>query len=597
MPELNAHGCERPKPDEVRLALNRMAESEAFRGSPQLVAFLRYVVEATLRGEHDRIKGYTIAVEALGRTEDFDPQSDPIVRVEAIRLRRAVTRYYATGGARDPVLIDLPLGSYVPVFRRGDAIAPEQTVSPAARRPFQFKPTGKNWRRAAAGIAFVLLGAGAYAALDFWFDFNTPNPQPISLFSATQLRAAPSAARVLPAYPVVFVGAFQSVDSNGATKPPTEALRSKLHDALARFDEIQVVSASQLGDARERAFDADDSAGPGRYTLTASVESEESRVIRLNIRLIDGLDGRVAYARSFSRLRHNGDAVSGEDAIVREVSATLAQPYGIIQAHERARDFAAAGETQYRCLIAAHDYWRNYDPKQLRRARDCLERAIELAPGFALGYAALAPIVLEEYQSGMNPRTDGPRALQRALQAARRAVELRPGSARAHQALSNVQFARGDYPLAIEAGERAVLLNPYDPNVLADYGAILVALGEQNRGARMIQEAASAIVVRPGRHDFFLFLTAYLAGDRAGAARYAALMTSDGYPLGLLARALVAGQRGEADMARQLLDRVAAIRPAWRSDHRGELKKHFPAEVIVEQLSRELGQIGYVPGQ
>ena len=84
------------------IALERMAASEAFRGSPQLIAFLRYVVEATLRGQADRIKGYTIATEALGRTVDFDPQADPIVRVEATRLRRALNRYRAgaTGVAK-----------------------------------------------------------------------------------------------------------------------------------------------------------------------------------------------------------------------------------------------------------------------------------------------------------------------------------------------------------------------------------------------------------------------------------------------------------------------------------------------------------------
>jgi tetratricopeptide (TPR) repeat protein len=590
MPELNAHETERPQPDEVRAALNHMARSEAFRGSPQLVAFLRYVVEATLRGEHDRIKGYTIAVEALGRAEDFDPQSDPIVRVEAIRLRRAITRYYANAGGRDPVLIDLPLGSYVPTFRRG-AIAPERPASPqrAARRPFQFKPGGTSGRRAAAGVAFMLLGASVYAALDFWLDFNTPNPPPISLFSATPSRAAPAVARALPAYPVVFVGAFQSTGPNSAMAPQAEALRGKLRDALARFDEIQVVSAPVPADA--------ESVAPGHYGLTASVESGDTGAISLSVRLTDALDGRVAYARTFGRGRPNGDAMSGEDMIVREVSAALAQPYGIIQAHERARDFGAAGETHYRCLTEAHDYWRNYDPQQHRRARDCLERAIETAPGFALGYAALAPIVLEEYRSDINLRPDDPPALQRALQAARRAVELKPGSARAHQALSNVQFARGDYPLAIEAGERAVMLNPYDPNVLADYGAILIALGEQDRGAGMIREAASAIVVRPARHDFFLFLNAYLAGDRAGAARYAALIGSDGYPLGLMARALVAGERGEAEMARHLLDRLSVLRPAWRTDCRGELRKYFPAEAIVERLSRDLGKIANIPGQ
>src|ERR1700730_3719137 len=84
----------RPGADEIRATLEHMAGSEAFRGSPQLVSFLRYVVEATLRGASDRIKGYTIAVEALGRAENFDPQADPIVRVEAMRLRRALARYY-----------------------------------------------------------------------------------------------------------------------------------------------------------------------------------------------------------------------------------------------------------------------------------------------------------------------------------------------------------------------------------------------------------------------------------------------------------------------------------------------------------------------
>src|SRR2546421_4037016 len=135
MPVLTAQVEGRPNADEVRAALGHMAASEAFRGSPQLVAFLRYVVEATLRGEQDRIKGYTIAVEALGRGDDFDPQDDPIVRVEATRLRRAIHRYYENGGRDDAVQIDLPLGSYVPVFRRA-ALRPAPVVrlEPAGRQ-------------------------------------------------------------------------------------------------------------------------------------------------------------------------------------------------------------------------------------------------------------------------------------------------------------------------------------------------------------------------------------------------------------------------------------------------------------------------------
>jgi len=169
MPVLDAHSEHRPSADEIRGALGRMAASEAFRASPQLISFLRYVVEATLRGEQHRIKGYTIAIEALGRTADFDPQSDPIVRVEAIRLRRTLTRYYANGGKYDPVAIDLPTGSYVPLFRRAVA------SSPPSRCPSFFRAR-LDWRRLATGAALVLTGAAIYALLDFWFDFNTPNP-------------------------------------------------------------------------------------------------------------------------------------------------------------------------------------------------------------------------------------------------------------------------------------------------------------------------------------------------------------------------------------------------------------------------------------
>jgi hypothetical protein len=121
MPYANTRDGGRPSTEEIRAALDRIAASEAFCACPQLIAFLRYVVEATLRGGQDRIKGYTIAVEALGRGDDFNPQDDPIVRVEAMRLRRALQRYYANGGRDDAMQIVMPLGSYVPEFRRADS--------------------------------------------------------------------------------------------------------------------------------------------------------------------------------------------------------------------------------------------------------------------------------------------------------------------------------------------------------------------------------------------------------------------------------------------------------------------------------------------
>ena len=105
-----------PTAAEIRSAVDRIVASPGFRYSPQLVSFLRYVVESTLTGKAHALKSYSIGIEALGRREDFDPHVDPIVRVEAGRLRRALARYYAGDGAGRPIIIEIPLGHYVPIF-------------------------------------------------------------------------------------------------------------------------------------------------------------------------------------------------------------------------------------------------------------------------------------------------------------------------------------------------------------------------------------------------------------------------------------------------------------------------------------------------
>src|SRR5215213_9143319 len=76
----------------------------------------RYVVEETLEGRGERIKAYAIGVEVFERDETFDPQNEPVVRIEAGRLRRGLEHYYLTAGRTDPVLIEIPKGGYVPRF-------------------------------------------------------------------------------------------------------------------------------------------------------------------------------------------------------------------------------------------------------------------------------------------------------------------------------------------------------------------------------------------------------------------------------------------------------------------------------------------------
>jgi hypothetical protein len=101
-------------PSDIQSALDRVRKSRTIGSSERLVQFLTFVVQATLNGEH--LKETTIGVSVFGCQPDYDPKADAIVRSQAWRLRIKLREYYATEGAQDPLIIDLPKGHYVPVF-------------------------------------------------------------------------------------------------------------------------------------------------------------------------------------------------------------------------------------------------------------------------------------------------------------------------------------------------------------------------------------------------------------------------------------------------------------------------------------------------
>ncbi len=101
---------------EVHGQLSKILESPEFNSTNAQRAFLAYVVEKTLAGRGDEIKGYAVATEVFGRGEDFDQSIDPVVSIQANKLRRALERYYLVAGQNDPIRVDIPKGTYVPIF-------------------------------------------------------------------------------------------------------------------------------------------------------------------------------------------------------------------------------------------------------------------------------------------------------------------------------------------------------------------------------------------------------------------------------------------------------------------------------------------------
>jgi len=121
-----------PDHNQIMAALNAVLDSDKFTAAPQMSAFLRYVVEQAASGNMTRIKAYTVAIDALGKPDSFDPQNDPVVRVLAGRLRAALASYYEINPDVE-LRITMRPGSYVPSFVYRTAVEATEKTNTANR--------------------------------------------------------------------------------------------------------------------------------------------------------------------------------------------------------------------------------------------------------------------------------------------------------------------------------------------------------------------------------------------------------------------------------------------------------------------------------
>jgi adenylate cyclase len=510
-----------PPPPEVRAQVQRMTASDVFATSPQLAAFLLFVVEAVLRGHGERLKGYTIGVEVLRRDTSFDPQVDPIVRVEATRLRRAIERYYAGPGADDPVMIELPRGGYAPRISWRTEVAPAP-VTEAPLQPGNGMPT---------------------------------------------LRVAP----------FVIVGTADT-RAIGA-----ETFGSRIAEVFALFEVTNVIVAAPP--MARHAPPSSSSPGRSDYRLDGTIEYRGNGLVDARFKLVDESDATVIWSRAFERLADPDGSGEAERNVIFELATAVVQPFGVISANDRAKRLGTSAlDPRYLGLLEAADALRSFDPAAHVRARDGLERLTVRDPNFAAGFSLLAALYGREHMAGFGARAGDAPVLDRALKAARRGIELRPQSARGYHILFAILFYRGEKEAGIQAAEKAMALNPYDILITTEYGGRLIYCGEIDRGMDILSRVVGVGAILPAWSHFSLFVGHYMRGEIAQARYHCGQMTTETYVYGQLARALIAGHDGNIEEAHRAKRAIYALQPAWKDDVRAGIGKLINAAEIVDRL-------------
>jgi len=485
-PDRRSHGSD----TDARVQLDRILASSDFDATDRERRFLSHVVDEALSGRADRIKAYSIAVEVFGRDASFDPQTDPIVRIEASHLRRALERYYLTSGAADPLLITIPKGGYVPTFTPRPQTAGHSGAAALPAAPASV-PAGRRYDVRLVSAAAVLLLVAMAGAYSWWGTGQTPR---------------------MPERPRLLVMPFDDLSVTETSAAIARGLTQEIVGQLSKFRDIVVIEAA---DGRPRQI-----APPPRFTLAGSVNLSPE-TFRLRVRLINQADSSILWADTYDGGMNVTEVVGAQSAIARDVATTLAQTYGVIFQADASRhvdnppdDWAA-----YSCALSYYAYRALVDLNALDGVRACLEDAVARFPDYATGWGLLS----QAYMDGMRFRYpyDGrssQETIDRALAAAKRAIELDPLNIRGLQSEMFALYFNGDIDGALAVGKHAMAINPNDTELMGEYGYRLALSGNWAEGCPLVSEAMHR---NPGPMDYYetaMALCAYFAGDYAQAA-------------------------------------------------------------------------------
>ncbi len=558
-------GTASPAIPEIREQLERILSSGEFLAPDRGRRFLEFIVDETLSGRSDYLKAYTIAQEVFARDASFDAQNDPVVRIEAGRIRRALERYYLVAGHLDHVVITIPKGGYVPSFSYADG-ADEQVLQagsaadllpepqpdkaePGPARPFAGRGTPWVWYAVPVLAAIVGIAALLHSSM---FSSVTPSSPPRS--SVADLGAQPR----------ITVEPFQTVAGKAAPADIAQGLTDEIVGQLTKFKEILVIAAGTEQDAN--------APGP-RFALQGSVRIEGDRM-RLLARVIRQADGAVLWANNYDADLRDRNLLEVEADVAQSIATTVAQPYGVIfqpHAAEGARPDNGDWEA-FKCAQSYYTYRAELDPRAHAGVKDCLERTTKRLPTYATYWALLSLTYLDEVRFQYKLESESPsHPLALAMGAAKHAVNLDPQNARALQALMLASFFSNDIDAALKAGAAAYAINPNDTEVAGEYGFRLAMSGKWDTGCELISSAISKSPGPEGYYEVGMALCAYMRGDNQAAELWARMADLNHNPMHHLVLMAILGESGKFEQARSEHDWLQTNAPMLLENIRKEV--------------------------
>jgi tetratricopeptide (TPR) repeat protein len=432
----------------LRAETKSLLASPDFVRSPVMSQLLNYLVEEAISNPDKPPKAYQVAVDGLGRNDDFDAQIDSYPRVQVGRLRKMLAAHYAACGSTERLRI--PMGHYAVEIQMDDAQSPErQSGNQAKNTALSDSPSigfGKNrWFGnrpiilALAGLLLVILVIG------IWLLSSAKQNAPGTETASQYYNLPPK---------VYFSSSLQGLPDS--ERDTAIEIRQFLENAFARSSQVRLAAAEPSG---------------------ATSESDQN-AYRFESQLLAGPSGPEVMF-SLTSLSRNETIWSATIAIpdssadypekLGPIASRVAGVYGVIATDQRRYllDDAMIG---YACLLRFESYRANRDPDLLPVVDSCIKQSLAEDPMDSRILAAASFLAyLREEATGRKPDPEA------GLEFARRALVRGREDASANFALARSSFFNGSCARGKEFAEKAVELDPYDSTIHAQTGAFLFA--------------------------------------------------------------------------------------------------------------------------
>ena len=489
----------------IRQQVDRVLGSPTFQQVDRLKRFLTFITLEALAGRSDQLKEYVIGVQVFGKEESFDPRTDPIVRVQARRLRSRLEQYYREDGQNDEIVIELPKGGYAPLFkRRSPPAMPRRSLGAAlvSRNTVAVLPIADH--SAASDLEYFCRGlrqeiidnlAKVEGLRVLAWDDTLPRGADAAMVIAGSVRSAGSTMRV----------SIQLIDGPSGCYLWSESLNATLNDPLTAQENVARTIVARLqseavahGTGAPRTRPTENLAAhnlylQGRYHLNQRTEEALRKAVDFFEKaIVEDAQFALAYSGlsdAYGLLGHYG--VFGPADVWTKTASSAASAVML-------DGNAAEGHTSLAHVKATQDWdWSGAERE--------FQRAITLNPRYPTAHHWYA-------MSCLAPTG----RLDEALDEMLLAQSLDPVSSIIVRDVAVIHFCRRDFDAALDQCDHTIELNPHFSLAYLTLGLIQEQRKDFDESAAAFQRAIHLSPHMPRMHAA-LARTHALSGKRKGA--------------------------------------------------------------------------------